>query len=155
MHTYATISTDHLARSWLIFTTLLHSLRRKCILAVIAVDLDPIKIKCARRNARIYGVGDRIEFICSDFLNVARALRSGSVDAVYLSPPWGGPSYQKRKVSIYCQRKSTGTKHLPFCVRCSTFAPAAHRMARRCTKWRGDCRQILLTTYQRTQMGNS
>ena len=66
---------------------------------MIAVDLDPIKIKCARRNAQIYGVADRINFICGDFLNVARALRPGSVDAVYLSPPWGGPSYQKQRVS--------------------------------------------------------
>ncbi|KAK6012976.1 RNA cap guanine-N2 methyltransferase [Ostertagia ostertagi] len=38
---------------------------------VIAIDLDPVRLKCARENAK--------------------------VDAVFLSPPWGGPSYLKLK----------------------------------------------------------
>ncbi|KAK6049664.1 RNA cap guanine-N2 methyltransferase [Cooperia oncophora] len=37
--------------------------------SVIAIDLDPVRLKCARQNAK--------------------------VDAVFLSPPWGGPSYLK------------------------------------------------------------
>ncbi|KFD56356.1 hypothetical protein M513_02811 [Trichuris suis] len=58
---------------------------------VIAIDIDPVKIKCARRNAEIYGVSDRIEFLCADFFVVAPHL---DADVVFLSPPWGGPSYQ-------------------------------------------------------------
>ncbi|XP_033738758.1 trimethylguanosine synthase-like [Pecten maximus] len=57
---------------------------------VIAVDIDPEKIACARHNASVYGVEDRIEFITGDFLKVAPQLRA---DVVFLSPPWGGPDY--------------------------------------------------------------
>uniref|UniRef100_A0A5S6QEE2 Trimethylguanosine synthase n=1 Tax=Trichuris muris TaxID=70415 RepID=A0A5S6QEE2_TRIMR len=59
---------------------------------VIAIDIDPVKVKCARRNAEIYGVGDRIEFLCADFFAVAPHLKA---DVVFLSPPWGGPNYQQ------------------------------------------------------------
>ncbi|XP_021370748.1 trimethylguanosine synthase-like isoform X2 [Mizuhopecten yessoensis] len=57
---------------------------------VIAVDIDPAKVECARHNAAVYGVEDRIEFITSDFLKVAPLLKA---DVVFLSPPWGGPDY--------------------------------------------------------------
>ncbi|XP_077496502.1 trimethylguanosine synthase 1 isoform X2 [Amblyomma americanum] len=60
---------------------------------VIAVDIDPKKIELARNNASVYGVLDRIEFVVGDFLEVAKGLRS---DVVFLSPPWGGPSYQEK-----------------------------------------------------------
>ncbi|KAL0124562.1 hypothetical protein PUN28_006421 [Cardiocondyla obscurior] len=62
---------------------------------VIAIDIDPNKIKIARHNAGIYGVEDRIEFITGDFLQLAPQL---SADVVFLSPPWGGPDYIKRRV---------------------------------------------------------
>lgn len=58
--------------------------------SVIAIDIDPYKIECARHNAEIYGVADRIEFIQGDFLSLASQL---TADVVYLSPPWGGPDY--------------------------------------------------------------
>ncbi|KAI6202907.1 hypothetical protein M3Y94_00495000 [Aphelenchoides besseyi] len=84
---------------------------------VYAIDLDPIKIRCARRNAEIYGVLDRITFICGDFFKVAAAFlgsrsskRSSSVpntdespygiDAIFLSPPWGGPTYEQSDFDI-------------------------------------------------------
>ncbi|CAO3672131.1 unnamed protein product [Rhizopus stolonifer] len=57
---------------------------------VIAIDLDPVKIHCARENAKIYGVEDRIEFILGNFFDLAPTLKA---DVVFLSPPWGGPSY--------------------------------------------------------------
>ena len=75
-----------------------------------------MKIACARKNAEIYGVADRIEFIVGDFfhimphLKVAILLCNGmqgnhdnlsplqSVDVVFLSPPWGGPAYNTAKV---------------------------------------------------------
>ncbi|XP_012531914.1 trimethylguanosine synthase [Monomorium pharaonis] len=62
---------------------------------VIAIDIDPNKIKIARHNAGIYGVDDRIEFITGDFLQLAPQLVA---DVVFLSPPWGGPDYIKKKV---------------------------------------------------------
>lgn len=54
---------------------------------VIAIDIDPVRLECARHNARIYGVEDRIEFICGDFMTLIPKLKA---DAVFLSPPWGG-----------------------------------------------------------------
>ncbi|KAK6038489.1 RNA cap guanine-N2 methyltransferase [Cooperia oncophora] len=67
---------------------------------VIAIDLDPVRLKCARQNAKVYGVEERIEFICCDFFHFAAKWmsdvgKSAEVDAVFLSPPWGGPSYLK------------------------------------------------------------
>ncbi|XP_061715487.1 trimethylguanosine synthase-like isoform X2 [Cydia pomonella] len=59
---------------------------------VIAVDIDPAKIALAQHNAEVYGVADRIEFIVGDFFKLAPTLKA---DAVFLSPPWGGPSYSE------------------------------------------------------------
>ncbi|KAL3995238.1 RNA cap guanine-N2 methyltransferase family protein [Acanthocheilonema viteae] len=39
---------------------------------VIALDMDPIRLRCAKRNAEIYGVADRINFICIDFFNFCK-----------------------------------------------------------------------------------
>ncbi|XP_036734787.2 trimethylguanosine synthase isoform X1 [Manis pentadactyla] len=57
---------------------------------VIAIDIDPVKINLARNNAEVYGIADKIEFICGDFLLLASHLKA---DVVFLSPPWGGPDY--------------------------------------------------------------
>ncbi|ORZ10808.1 RNA cap guanine-N2 methyltransferase-domain-containing protein [Absidia repens] len=62
---------------------------------VIAIDIDPVKLHCARHNAKIYGVEDRIEFILGNFYELAPFLKA---DVVFLSPPWGGPPYHKAKV---------------------------------------------------------
>ena len=65
-------------------------------LAVIAMDVSPIRLALARHNAALYGVEDRIEFILGDFLSFARTLEGRAhrkIDVVFLSPPWGGPSY--------------------------------------------------------------
>lgn len=58
--------------------------------SVIAIDIDPLKIEYCRNNAKIYGVEDKIEFIVGDFTKLAKTL---TADVVFLSPPWGGPSY--------------------------------------------------------------
>ncbi|BFY99399.1 hypothetical protein BsWGS_02439 [Bradybaena similaris] len=62
---------------------------------VIAVDIDKSKLELARHNAEIYGVADRIEFIHGDYLKLAPSLKS---DVVFLSPPWGGPTYSNSPV---------------------------------------------------------
>jgi len=84
---------------------------------VIALDTSPVRLALARHNAALYGVADRIEFILADFLSFADRLAqlqerrnpqsavnetsdgtlipslSRKIDVVFLSPPWGGPSY--------------------------------------------------------------
>ena len=68
---------------------------------VIAIDNDETRLRLARHNAAIYGVTDRIEFVLGDFIQFAKTLalrgeaKQGGrvVDVIFLSPPWGGPSY--------------------------------------------------------------
>jgi len=67
---------------------------------VIALDTSQVRLALARHNAIIYGVADRIEFILADYLSFARSYlsvpshqRERIIDVVFLSPPWGGPSY--------------------------------------------------------------
>lgn len=62
---------------------------------VIAIDIDKEKLACARHNAEVYGVADRIEFIHGDFLSLAPTL---CADVVFLSPPWGGPEYASQEL---------------------------------------------------------
>ncbi|KAG8093768.1 hypothetical protein GUJ93_ZPchr0012g22213 [Zizania palustris] len=62
---------------------------------VVAVEIDPRKVELAAHNARIYGVEDRIEFVIGDFFHLAPSLKA---DLVFLSPPWGGPTYKKAQV---------------------------------------------------------
>uniref|UniRef100_A0A2M3Z1H2 Trimethylguanosine synthase n=1 Tax=Anopheles braziliensis TaxID=58242 RepID=A0A2M3Z1H2_9DIPT len=64
---------------------------------VLAIDIDPRKIEMAKHNASVYGVADRIEFITGDFVQLAAGGRL-KADTVFLSPPWGGPSYMKDEV---------------------------------------------------------
>lgn len=59
----------------------------------IAIDIDKERLEMAKHNAAVYGVEDRIEFICGDFLQLAPFMHA---DIVILSPPWGGPNYQVR-----------------------------------------------------------
>jgi RNA cap guanine-N2 methyltransferase len=40
-------------------------------MVVIAIDIDPVKIACAKHNAKIYGVLDKIEFITGDFFSLS------------------------------------------------------------------------------------
>ncbi|XP_076804965.1 trimethylguanosine synthase-like isoform X1 [Clavelina lepadiformis] len=62
---------------------------------VIAIDIDPLKLSYAKHNADLYGVANRIEFICANFFDIASTLKA---DVVFLSPPWGGPEYIHREV---------------------------------------------------------
>ncbi|KAK4267672.1 hypothetical protein QN277_024424 [Acacia crassicarpa] len=58
---------------------------------VIAIDIDPAKVAMAMNNAKVYGVKEYIDFIVGDFFALAPSLKG---DIVFLSPPWGGPSYK-------------------------------------------------------------
>jgi trimethylguanosine synthase len=58
-------------------------------LKVYAIDIDKNRLEMARHNASVYGV-DNIEFINADFF---KAINGIIAEAVFLDPPWGGPSY--------------------------------------------------------------
>lgn len=57
---------------------------------VVAIDIDPRKIELGVNNAKIYGVEEYIDFVIGDFFQLAPSLKG---DVAFLSPPWGGPSY--------------------------------------------------------------
>ncbi|XP_078443180.1 uncharacterized protein LOC144712754 [Wolffia australiana] len=61
---------------------------------VIAVEIDPRRLDMARRNADVYRVRHRIDFLAGDFFRLAPSLKG---DVVFLSPPWGGPGYKAVK----------------------------------------------------------
>uniref|UniRef100_A0AC35TFK9 Trimethylguanosine synthase n=1 Tax=Rhabditophanes sp. KR3021 TaxID=114890 RepID=A0AC35TFK9_9BILA len=76
---------------------------------VYAIELDPTRLKCARRNAEIYGVADKIEFIFGDYFKIIQSMIDSRkdrtnkglgnpfpIDAILLSPPWGGPEYLQK-----------------------------------------------------------
>ena len=49
--------------------------------SVIGIDIDPVKISYAKHNAAIYGVADRIDFICGDYFELISKM---TADVVYL-----------------------------------------------------------------------
>ncbi|CAN6907796.1 unnamed protein product, partial [Brassica oleracea] len=60
--------------------------------SVIAIDIDPMKVKMAMNNANVYGVANHVDFVVGDFFSLAPSLKG---DVSFLSPPWGGPNYCK------------------------------------------------------------
>ncbi|KAF1320260.1 Trimethylguanosine synthase, partial [Globisporangium splendens] len=59
---------------------------------VIAIDIDPDKIRMAKHNAAIYGVAHKIEWIVGNSLEILPTVKA---DVVFLSPPWGGLHYSR------------------------------------------------------------
>ncbi|KAF2559450.1 hypothetical protein F2Q68_00014825 [Brassica cretica] len=43
-------------------------------------------------NKMVYGVGDRVDFVVGDFIQLAPSILG---DFLFLAPPWGGPMYNK------------------------------------------------------------
>ena len=75
---------------------------------VIAIDIDPGTLWCARRNCERYGVAEKVVFLEMSFFEWAerevgvdgldgKKGREG-VDVVFCSPPWGGPGYRNWEI---------------------------------------------------------
>ena len=75
---------------------------------VFAIDNDPAAVWCARQNAELYGVLDKITFLVGDFFEFSRKYCDSEADGteagqakfdiVFCSPPWGGPIYRTHQV---------------------------------------------------------
>jgi tRNA G10 N-methylase Trm11 len=63
-----------------------HYSRKK--VQVIACDIDAEQLEMAKRNCEVYGVEHKVVWHHGDIFNS----QLHSVDAVFLSPPWGGPA---------------------------------------------------------------
>ncbi|KAF9524404.1 RNA cap guanine-N2 methyltransferase-domain-containing protein [Crepidotus variabilis] len=99
---------------------------------VIALDISTTRLALARHNAQIYGVADRIEFILCDYRTFvksqlclpssnssdSRTTERRKIDVVFLSPPWGGPSYlggdEQGSSEAPIVRQSTEANHPSF-----------------------------------------
>lgn len=59
---------------------------------VYAIEKDPKALACAKHNAKIYGVQDKISWYAGDcFEIVGKDLaKLGSHSVIFASPPWGG-----------------------------------------------------------------
>lgn len=64
---------------------------------VIGCDINLDRLGMAKHNAKIYGVQHQCEFIHGDFMSIMKSLRHSNIDAVFLSPPWGGIGYKDIK----------------------------------------------------------
>lgn len=63
---------------------------------VTACDIDMVKLEYTRHNAKIYKCEKNIELICDSYENVFNAFIESNLkpDMIFMSPPWGGVSYQ-------------------------------------------------------------
>lgn len=71
--------------------------------SVVCVDVDPQRLEKCERNAEVYDVKEHMDFLAGDFCH----LPCRPVDAVFISPPWGGPAhlesaYFSLKDVLYC-----------------------------------------------------
>ncbi|KAK2766293.1 hypothetical protein FQN54_007810 [Arachnomyces sp. PD_36] len=67
---------------------------------VYAIEKNPTVLKCAKRNAEVYGVADKITWFEGDCFEI---LRNNLKDlapfsVIFASPPWGGPGYRSDNV---------------------------------------------------------
>lgn len=67
---------------------------------VYAIEKDPRVLACAKHNAEIYGVRDRISWYEGDCFEILRneLAELGSHSILFASPPWGGPGYRSDTV---------------------------------------------------------
>lgn len=59
---------------------------------IFAIDKDPKVLECAKHNAELYGVLDRISWYEGDYHDLLHnELKDFAGDSViFASPPWGG-----------------------------------------------------------------
>ncbi|KIX98295.1 uncharacterized protein Z520_05596 [Fonsecaea multimorphosa CBS 102226] len=78
---------------------------------VYAIEKDAATLACAKHNAEIYGVADRITWFqgdCFEILGLDETKKENTVEAlktiastygvIFASPPWGGPGYREAEV---------------------------------------------------------
>ncbi|CAD2099638.1 trimethylguanosine synthase, putative [Plasmodium vinckei] len=60
----------------------------------IASDINLNRLKQCQHNCEFYN--RNIDYILCDFFNIVNHFRENVIDVVFLSIPWGGPSYKKK-----------------------------------------------------------
>ena len=80
--------------------------------SVLAIELEPARLAMAKHNAKLYGVGDRIEFVQGD---ATRIVPERQADLLFIDPPWG-ERYDKARVALSdlqpCEAVLMGAGHI-------------------------------------------
>ncbi|PLB39580.1 RNA methyltransferase [Aspergillus candidus] len=67
---------------------------------VYAIEKNPAVLRCAKHNAKIYGVADQITWFEGDCFHILKnQLKDlAPYSIIFASPPWGGPGYRSDQV---------------------------------------------------------
>ncbi|KAF2252673.1 S-adenosyl-L-methionine-dependent methyltransferase [Trematosphaeria pertusa] len=66
---------------------------------VFAIEKDTKAMKCAKHNAKVYGVDKKIVWVTGDCFDVISRRFSGKTNVIiFASPPWGGTEYSAEDV---------------------------------------------------------
>jgi len=57
---------------------------------VFAIEKDPKTLKCAKHNAEIYGVANKIFWLAGDCFEAINRFAGQKNTVIFASPPWGG-----------------------------------------------------------------
>lgn len=73
---------------------------------VFAIEKDPKTLKCAKHNAEIYGVANKIFWLAGDCFEAITRFAGQKNTVIFASPPWGGkcicePVFAKTDLSRY------------------------------------------------------
>lgn len=61
---------------------------------VYLIEIDHARLEMAKNNLAIYGLANKTTFIEGDYFTEAPKL---TAEAIFLSPPWGGPDYSQKE----------------------------------------------------------
>ncbi|GAB68239.1 hypothetical protein PCYB_131130 [Plasmodium cynomolgi strain B] len=69
-----------------------------------SLNIELARVKECQHNCKFYN--NNVDFIVCDFFNIVNLFRENTIDVVFLSIPWGGPSYKKKKnFKLHCPGK--------------------------------------------------
>ncbi|KAL5334470.1 RNA cap guanine-N2 methyltransferase-domain-containing protein [Aspergillus crustosus] len=67
---------------------------------VYAIEKNPAVLRCAKHNAELYGVADKITWFLGDCFEIIKSQLKdlAPYSVLFASPPWGGPGYRSAEV---------------------------------------------------------
>lgn len=66
---------------------------------IFACEIEPVHCDCLKHNLRAFGLDSKVEILNGDFMELYPMLQGQQ--AIFLDPPWGGPSYKLQPVFEY------------------------------------------------------
>lgn len=69
---------------------------------VFAIEKDARTLKCAKHNAEIYGVSNKIFWLNADCFDAINRFSGQKNVVVFASPPWGGLYWEYRFIDMHC-----------------------------------------------------